>query len=552
MPLTTVTVYIRLFGRIWILCGFLTAATTLSAQRAQLSGFVKDPAGSAVANAMTSIQNVATSWRQSTASNDVTLPLVRPGVYRLTVEASGFEKAVVEDLRIDVGSKIERDVTLQLGSVSQSVTVDGSGIAVNTKDASVSTIVDRKFVENTPLNDRSFQSLLTLVRGVSLVPSQGVGYSGQLSVNGQRTEANYFKVDGVSANSAAISGQQLGNGVGFSGSVASQTALGTTQSLVSVDALQEFRAATSTYSAEYGRSPGGQFLFTTRSGSNDFHGSAFDYFRNDALDATNWFGSANGGVKQAERQNDFGGTLGEPVFIPRLYNGKDKTFFFFSYEGLRLSAPQAAVTTEVASLSLRQNAPSVLQPFLNAFPVPNGADLENGLAYFTAGYSSPSRLDWTSIRIDHAFGDRLKTFGRFSDVPSSTTTRYPWGLSQRDLRDLKSKVVRLGATAIITPRIANDLRFNTTWSDSFTTSTLDDFGGASPLSISDLPGVGGGNLAWLYFRLFLGQLPTFGQNPGSSRQRQMMLSTQQRPRSGATTSNSEWITAEQQLPRRYP
>jgi len=266
-------------------------------------------------------------------------------------------------------------------------------------------------------------------------------------VNGQRTEANYFTVDGVSANSATISGQQLGNAVGFSGSVASQTALGTTQSLVSVDALQEFRAATSTYSAEYGRSPGGQFLFTTRSGSNDFHGSAFDYFRNDALDAANWFDSAHGGAKQAERQNDFGGTLGGPVFVPHLYNGKDKTFFFFSYEGLRLSAPQAAVTTEVASLSLRQNAPSVLQPFLNAFPVPNGADLGNGLAYFTAGYSSPSRLDSTSVRIDHAFGDRLKAFGRFSDAPSSTMTRYPWGLSQRDLQDLKSKVVTLGATA---------------------------------------------------------------------------------------------------------
>jgi len=514
------------FGRIWILCGFLAVATTVSAQQAQLSGFVKDPAGSAVRGATASILNVATSWRQSTASNDAgrfTLPLVRPGVYRLTVEASGFEKAVVEDLRIDVGSKIERDVTLQLGSVSQSVTVDGSGIAVNTTDASVSTIVDRKFVENIPLNGRSFQSLLTLVPGVSLVPSQGIGYSGQLSVNGQRTEANYFTVDGVSANSATISGQQLGNGVGFSGSVASQTALGTTQSLVSVDALQEFRAATSTYSAEYGRSPGGQFLFTTRSGSNDWHGSAFDYFRNDALDATNWFDSANGGAKQAERQNDFGGTLGGPVFIPRIYNGKDKTFFFFSYEGLRLSSPQAAITTEVASLSLRQKAPSVLQPFLNAFPVPNGADLGNGLAYFTAGYSSPSRLDSTSIRIDHAFGDRLKTFGRFSDAPSSTMTRYPWGLSQRDLQELKSKVLTLGATAIISPRVANDLRFNTTWSDSFTTSTLDDFGGARPLSISDLPGLGGGNLTWLYFRLFFGQLPTFGQNPGSSRQRQMNI-----------------------------
>jgi hypothetical protein len=113
--------------------------------------------------------------------------------------------------------------------------------------------------------------------------------SGDLSVNGQRSEANYYTVDGVSANSGTVAGLNLGYGAGPAGAVPGQTALGTTQSTVPVDALQEFRAITSTYSAEYGRTPGGQFAFTTRSGTNNWHGSLFEYFRNDKLDANNWF-----------------------------------------------------------------------------------------------------------------------------------------------------------------------------------------------------------------------------------------------------------------------
>ena len=166
---------------------------------------------------------------------------------------------------------------------------DKRAVNINTVDAAVSTVVDRQFVANMPLNGRSFQSLLTLVPGVAaVVSSRGQGQSGSMSVNGQRTESNYFMVDGVSANTGAYPSTP-GWGGGYSGSTPGETALGTTQSLVSVDALEEFRATTSTYSAEYGRFPGGQFSFTTRSGANDLHGSLFHYFRNDVLDANNWF-----------------------------------------------------------------------------------------------------------------------------------------------------------------------------------------------------------------------------------------------------------------------
>lgn len=204
---------------------------------------------------------------------------------------------------------------------------------------------------------------MTLAPGVLVVPSQGVGQSGELSVNGQRTESNYFIVDGVSADIGASVSSSGFTGAGFAGATPGETALGTTQSLVSIDALQEFRATTSTYSAEYGRGPGGQFSFQTRSGTNQYHGTAFDYLRNDALDANSWFNGYTNVppvAKQALRQNDFGGTLGGFLDIPHLYNGRNRTFFFFSYEGLRLINPKPSQLYEVPSNDLRQKAPDAV------------------------------------------------------------------------------------------------------------------------------------------------------------------------------------------------
>src|SRR5438128_8341056 len=153
--------------------------------------------------------------------------------------------------------------------------------------------------------------------------------------------------------------------------------------------MQEFRIQTSTYAPEFGRTPGAQISIVTRSGTNQFHGTAFDYLRNDVLDANDWFANSVRLPKPRERQNDFGGTFSGPVLLPRFgeggrqpgYNGRNRTFFFFSYEGLRLRLPQFALTN-VPSLALRQQAPPGMQPIVNAFPVPNGRDLGTGLAEF--------------------------------------------------------------------------------------------------------------------------------------------------------------------------
>ena len=494
------------------------------AQQSEVAGIVRDASGGVIQSAYLELRNVATNTHLKVASDEsgrYSFPPVVPGRYRLTVGAGGFETHQVEELKLEIGAKLTVDVELKVGNTSQTVTVDGSGIQVNTVNANVSTVVDRQFVENIPLNGRSFQSLLTMSPGVLVVPAPS-NKGGEISVNGQRTEANYFTVDGVSANTGAGAGVP-GYGAGYSGSAPGNSILGTTQSLVSIDALQEFRATTSTYSAEYGRMPGGQFTFLTRSGTNQYHGSLFDYFRNDALDANNWFNNQAGLPKSRARQNNFGGTFGGPLSVPKLYKGQDRTFFFLSYEGLRLRSPQAAITTEVPSLSLRQSVTDpALRAVLNAYPLPNGAD-HDGLAYFTSGYSSPSSLDTISLRLDHSFSDRFTIFGRYSDSPSNVVTRPPANLAQVTRQESSIRTFTLGATNILSSRASNDLRFNATTNEASSIHSIDNLGGATPLTPDDLGKVaaGQGGNSWLYFSLYGGLRPAIRFFPSQNDQRQI-------------------------------
>jgi len=506
---------------------FLVCLATSPAwgQNAQIAGTVLDPSKAVLPNAKIEFVETATGVRweaRSNAEGRYIAPSILPGIYRVTIQTAGFETQVVENVKLNVAAKVSMDFVLHPGSVSQSVTVDGSGISLDTTDASVSTVIDRQFVENLPLNGRSFQSLMTLTPGVTVVPSSGVGQSGELSVNGQRTEANYFTVDGVSANTGASVSSSGATGAGFTGATPGETALGTTQSLVSIDALQEFREVTSTYSAEYGRTPGGQFSFQTRSGTNEYHGSAFDFLRNDVLDANSWFNGYTNNppvAKQALRQNDFGGTLGGFLDIPHLYNGKDKTFFFFSYEGLRLTSPAASKLYEVPSNYLRQAAPDALKPFLAAFPVSSQPDNGNGLSYFTSGYSAPSSLDTNSIRIDHSFNDRFKIFGRYSDSPSNSRSRQPTDLAQVNATIRNVKTLTLGATSIFTPSHVNEFRLNVTGNDYKSARYLDNFGGATPLNQKNIASLQSDS--WLTFFLFYDLYPYYLLEPQSNRERQV-------------------------------
>jgi hypothetical protein len=350
-------------------------------ENATLSGTITDPSGAVVQGAQVKLTNVNTGITATVSSNESGLYVfanIHPGQYRMVVEKAGFRQVVLTDITLHVQDVLSRNFNLQLGVVGESVTVSATSEVMNTVSAAVSTVVDRQFAENLPMNGRSFQTLINLTPGVVLVPSNYAD-AGQFTVNGQRAVSNYWMVDGVSANIGVSSGFVPGNGIG--GVLGSFNAQGGTSGLVSVDALQEFRIQTSTYAPEFGRTPGGQISILTRSGTNAFHGTAFDYFRNDKLDANDWFSDSVGLPKSEERQNDFGGTFSGPIV-------KDRTFFFFSYEGLRLRLPQTLLST-VPSLSARADALPAIQPYLNAFPLPQpGASDVGGISPFNAAFSN--------------------------------------------------------------------------------------------------------------------------------------------------------------------
>jgi hypothetical protein len=499
---------------------------------ATLSVAIADTSGAVIPGATIVIRNASTNQEQRATSDkggNGFFSYLKPGHYALLVSKQSFSDVAVDNVNLNVGDEKHLQLVLKVGSAAQIVTVDGSGLTINTTDGSVSTVIDRKFVENTPLNGRSFQSLILLTPGAVTTSPQRTSSAatGEFSINGQRTESNYYTVDGVNAISG-ISASSSGSGI--SGSLSASTALGTTQALVSVDALQEFRVESSTYSAEFGRSPGGQFSMATRSGTNDWHGTVFDYFRNEALDANSWFNEHTVPVtrKPSERQNDFGGVLGGPIRIPHLYNGQNRSFFFFSYEGLRLAQPTAAGINVVPTLALRQSATSALQQVLNAFPLPtpNAPDLGNGLSEFTDGWSNPSNADSTSVRFDHSIGQRGHVFFRFSDTPSATHTRGSSlsGVSPSMILSnvYISRSYTFGATVQITPHIANDFRLNFS-SNAFTNvDSLDAFGGAAPVDLNNLEGLTDSASTNIQLE-FPGYLTGLEQAVSSGKQRQWNL-----------------------------
>ena len=468
-------------------------------ERAAVTGLVTDPAGRSVPGVTVLITNLSTNVAFRTVTNDqgiYRVPSLQPGIYRITVDKDGFKSIVKSGIELHVQDVASINFELQIGSVNETVTVEAGGLVMNTTDATVSTVVDRQFAENLPLNGRSFQTLIQLAPGVVLTTSTQYD-SGQFSVNGQRPSSNYWMVDGVSANIGI--GPNPGNGAG--GALGSFSALGGTNSLVSVDAMQEFRIQTSTYAPEFGRTPGGQISIVTRSGENSFHGTAFDYIRNTILDASNWFNGYTNDpplAKAKEQQNDFGGTFSGPFL-------KDRTFFFFSYEGLRLRLPQTTLTnvpcdsTCLVFGNARAMAAPALQPYLNAYPLPNGPEIftpctpnvngcpasgqqPTGSAAFNASYSNPATLDAYSLRIDHKLSYKVNLFGRYNYSPSGIDQRgNGFALSTIVNEQIVTQTATLGATWAISPVMANDFRFNYSSTRFGANRSLGNFGGAAPL-----------------------------------------------------------------------
>ena len=476
---------------------------------ATLTGTVTDETGAVVAGATVVVTDLAKQLeRQTTTNSDgfFIVPQLLPSRYKIKVQRTGFATAELPDVALNVGDQSSIRIQLKVAQVGETVTITEASLV--SEAPAVATLVNRQFVENQPLNGRSFQTLVELSPGVVITPSNLVT-PGQFSVNGQRAGSNYFTVDGVSANFGSSASTTLYETAG--GGVPSYSSQGSTASLASVDAVQEFSIQTSTYAPEFGRQPGAQVQLVTRSGTNDFHGSLFEYLRNDKFDANNFFANANNLKRPPIRQNDFGGVIGGPVLLPKsafgplAYDGRNRTFFFFSYEGVRLRTPFVTVPLQVPSLAARQGATGVLRDILNAFPLPTGAPLAAtpNAAPYQAAFSKPSTLDATSFRIDQNFGPKLSLFGRVNHAPSVTDERARFCAASCVARlDHKTDTYTAGATMTFGARLSNDLRVNYSKAGVNQSYFIDNFGGAIvPPQASLYPSFTSGPQGYIYIEV---------------------------------------------------
>lgn len=466
-----------------LLLAVLSLALPLRAQNstANIIGTVQDSTNARISGASVKLVNVLTGTENSSATSSdgaFVLPGVIPGAYTLQIQCEGFATSQFTGIVLNAGDTKNFLIRMRVGPISQTVVIDESGITLNTSDASVGTVVNRKFVGNVPLNGRSFQDLISLTPGFISQSPQAAGlYSGSpgdFSVNGQKTQANSVTVDGVSGDigPGVLTGRQKLTSIG---SMAGLTAIGTTQSLASIDALQEFRILTSTYSAEHGRSPGGQLSFLTRSGTSTIHGSLYDYFRNSIADPVDWFsGDFSGNFYShshwAYRQNDFGATLGMPLALPSKSSRPDQTFLFFSYEGLHLAQPTPPSFQYVPSYEIRLTAPIDLQNVLANFSdtvqkeSTDAFGNPTGLAFMDiSGHSLPGQVNAWSIRLDHNFSPKISAFVRYGITPSSSQAQQ---LSSLTTSQINTQIITIGVGTQLSNTMSNEFRIGYSLSDS--------------------------------------------------------------------------------------
>src|SRR5580693_8742985 len=304
----------------------LLGVTPLRAQvdAGSILGTVTDASGSAVHGATVTITNEGTNATLSTTTgNDGVYKFtpVRIGSYRLTVNLQGFEAIARPHVTVNVGENVVADFSLKPGNVTTTIEVTATAPVLQSQDASVGQVVDERSVNDLPLNGRNFTFLAQLAAGVNTpqADTRGNAASGAFSANGLRPAQNNYLLDGIDNNSDTV---DFLNGTNF-------------VVLPPVDAIEEFKVQTSDFSAEYGRSGAAVLNATIKSGTNNFHGAAWEFFRNDQLDAADFFENAHQVPKGELRQNQFGFTAGGPLYIPKLFNGKNKVFVFGDYQALR-------------------------------------------------------------------------------------------------------------------------------------------------------------------------------------------------------------------------
>jgi hypothetical protein len=362
-------------------------------------GTVKDSSDAVMPGVSVRVTNLETGITRASATGtrgEYRILNLSPGRYEVQGSMEGFQTSIHRGITLSIGRDAVVNFTLLVGEVAEQVTVTGEAPLIETTTASVSGLVDPQQMRNIPLNARSFLELVPMQAGVVFAESGGrdisTGFGKKLSIAGTRYRENSFLLDGADINNV------------------SRTAGSAAGTVAGVETVREFRVITNAYDAEYGRHTGGVISAVTKSGTNEFHGSLFEFMRNNILDARNFFDVEI----PPYRRNQFGGSVGGPI-------RKEKTFIFGSYEGLR-ERLGLTLTSTVPGLGMRNGilrgafigvSPDV-RPYLESYPVPNNPDRSDGTALYIASFTQPTDQNFGTVRVDHRFSDADSMFGRFT------------------------------------------------------------------------------------------------------------------------------------------
>src|SRR3984957_8904736 len=441
---------VRTLCRVLLIVVLFSVVVNLHAQVAggSISGTVTDSSGRVINKVEITITNLATGVTRVLTTNDegfYSAPNLLPGTYELKFSASGFKVEARKNIELTVGALVGLDQILRVGSISETVVVQSEIPAVQLSTSELSAVVNATTVRELPVKGRSGTGVAALQPGVSTIQNQpsfssgsdrgNRGFGQQLTISGARPQQNNYRLDGVSLNDYAngAPGSVLGGNLG-------------------VDAIQEFSVLTSNYSAEYGKTSGGVVNPTPRSGSNDFHGSVYEFLRNSTLDAKNYFESA-GAPKAPFKRNQFGGALGGRI-IP------NRTFFFVDYEGIRQSKGIANVDF-VPSPAARATVtdPAILK-YLQLYPVPTAAECagQTDVCQHVFNGKQVVTENFVTTRIDHKFSDKDSVFGTY--LYDKTPYNSPDSFGNVGLNTLSARqIVAAEETHSFTTTFVNALRF---------------------------------------------------------------------------------------------
>src|SRR5215468_1170204 len=477
----------QLFHCIALLVAF-SGAVSAQVSSGAITGTVRDTNDAVIAGAKVKITQLATSAPRETVTDDrgqFSAPNLRPGEYSVTVTATGFQGRTFTGIILAVDQTVNLPAVLQPGAVEQTIEVTAAAPLLDSSTSSLGQVIDNKKIIDLPLNGRN-PFALGLLTGFT-TPVRGVASNLPFVGGGGRWQNNDVLLDGIDNNTMST-----GGGIGVSG----------VNYIPSVDAVAEFKVKTNNYSAEFGRSAGTIISATTKSGTNQFHGAVWEFLRNEKLDANNFFSNAapqpNGqkAERQPFKQNQFGGAIGGPVWVPKIYDGHGKTFFFVDYEGLRRRTSASSSLRDVPPLAFRngdfsafnrkiydprtrrlENGRVVATPFANniipanllnpaaaatlkLLPEPNFGAPNAQAANYLFLAAQPFNSDQYDVRIDHQFNEKNTVFGRVSRATQTSVNPGAFtGFIGGGTNNLNNSVhATVNDTSVFSANVVNEVR----------------------------------------------------------------------------------------------